>query len=379
MARLPARLPRTVSPYPWGALERLSREVTTAIPGFRAALRQAIDEKAFVAALGEIVGAPIEIATTSIEILTGPDLPSLQGAAFVLSTSDGASRIGVEADRDLAALLVAKVTARPRRLMDPTRPVEASLTGAVAAIVAMAARRASGSRSALLPLGAGGLRVNAGERVMRVHLKVAALDETFSAAVTLPWMRPHCASHAKDARAELVRLDSLPLTLPVVAAAALASPSEISAMNPGDAWLPGAGWTIRHEASTLVGDVMLAAPASERVLVGSLRPDGGIVLGEGRAISLEAQAMQELEDDADTTTAADAVLDAPVLVRVEVGSVTLTAREWAALAPGDVIAVGKRLAEPVVLRVAGLEVARGELVDIEGELGVRIRERRGER
>jgi flagellar motor switch/type III secretory pathway protein FliN len=57
------------------------------------------------------------------------------------------------------------------------------------------------------------------------------------------------------------------------------------------------------------------------------------------------------------------------------GAVTMPAREWAGLAPGDVIALGKRVSEPVVLRVAGLEVARGELVDIEGELGVRIRER----
>jgi flagellar motor switch/type III secretory pathway protein FliN len=69
------------------------------------------------------------------------------------------------------------------------------------------------------------------------------------------------------------------------------------------------------------------------------------------------------------------VLDAPLVVRVEVGAVTLTASEWAALGPGDVVALGRRVHEPIVLRVAGAEVARGELVDIEGELGVRIRER----
>ena len=84
--------------------------------------------------------------------------------------------------------------------------------------------------------------------------------------------------------------------------------------------------------------------------------------------------MSEIESDADAKTMAEAVLDAPVVVRVEMGSVTLTAKEWAGLAAGDVIAMGKRVAEPVVLRVAGVEVARGELVDIEGELGVRILE-----
>ena len=69
-----------------------------------------------------------------------------------------------------------------------------------------------------------------------------------------------------------------------------------------------------------------------------------------------------------------AVLDAPVVVRVEIGAVSLAARQWAALKPGDVLQTGRRIAEPVTLRIAGREVARGDLVSVEGELGVRIRE-----
>ena len=69
-----------------------------------------------------------------------------------------------------------------------------------------------------------------------------------------------------------------------------------------------------------------------------------------------------------------AVLDAPVVVRVEIGAVSLTARQWAALKPGDVLQTGRKIAEPVSLRIAGCEVARGDLVNVEGELGVRIRE-----
>lgn len=84
--------------------------------------------------------------------------------------------------------------------------------------------------------------------------------------------------------------------------------------------------------------------------------------------------MSEIENDSEANGLAEAVLDAPVVVRVEMGSLTLTAREWARLSAGDVVAMGKRVAEPVILRVAGHEVARGELVDIEGELGVRILE-----
>jgi flagellar motor switch/type III secretory pathway protein FliN len=68
------------------------------------------------------------------------------------------------------------------------------------------------------------------------------------------------------------------------------------------------------------------------------------------------------------------LLDSPVVVRVEVGTLSLTARQWAALRPGDVLETGIRIAEPVVLRIAGREVARGELVNVDGELGVKISE-----
>jgi flagellar motor switch protein FliM len=86
----------------------------------------------------------------------------------------------------------------------------------------------------------------------------------------------------------------------------------------------------------------------------------------------EAISMGANQDDRPATP--EAILEAPVVVRVELGSVTMTAREWSLLGTGDVIAVGRRVSEPVILRIAGMEVARGELVDIEGELGVRIRE-----
>ena len=78
-------------------------------------------------------------------------------------------------------------------------------------------------------------------------------------------------------------------------------------------------------------------------------------------------------------TLTDAVLEAPVVVRVELGQVSMPASDWAKLRPGDVIETGQRIAEPVVLRIAGRAVARGELVDVDGELGVRIQELVGEK
>jgi flagellar motor switch/type III secretory pathway protein FliN len=68
----------------------------------------------------------------------------------------------------------------------------------------------------------------------------------------------------------------------------------------------------------------------------------------------------------------EAVGEVPVVVRVEIGVAEMRAREWAELGRGDVIALGRKIGEPVTLRVGGVTVARGELVEIEGEIGVRI-------
>lgn len=79
----------------------------------------------------------------------------------------------------------------------------------------------------------------------------------------------------------------------------------------------------------------------------------------------------------DRDALAQSIGETPVVVRVEVGSAQMSAREWAQVGAGDMIALGKRIGENVVLRVGGVEVARGELVDLEGEIGVRIVARAG--
>jgi flagellar motor switch/type III secretory pathway protein FliN len=82
-----------------------------------------------------------------------------------------------------------------------------------------------------------------------------------------------------------------------------------------------------------------------------------------------------MEERATGDALVEAIGEVPVIVRVEVGVAEMPAREWASLGRGDVIALGSRIADPVTLRVGTRVVARGELVDIEGEVGVRIVER----
>ncbi|WP_435017893.1 FliM/FliN family flagellar motor switch protein [Tundrisphaera sp. TA3] len=64
--------------------------------------------------------------------------------------------------------------------------------------------------------------------------------------------------------------------------------------------------------------------------------------------------------------------DIPVTLAVELGRVNIPLRRLADLKPGDVLELGRHAREPVELTSNGRLVARGELVQIDAELGVRV-------
>jgi flagellar motor switch protein FliN len=64
--------------------------------------------------------------------------------------------------------------------------------------------------------------------------------------------------------------------------------------------------------------------------------------------------------------------DVPVTLVVELGRVNLPLSRLADLKPGDVVELGRHSREPVELTSNGRLVARGELVQIDTELGVRV-------
>jgi flagellar motor switch protein FliN len=70
--------------------------------------------------------------------------------------------------------------------------------------------------------------------------------------------------------------------------------------------------------------------------------------------------------------AAAAPLDVPVTLSVELGRVSLTLAQLADLKPGDVVELSRHSRAPVELTSGGRLVARGELILIDTELGVRV-------
>ena len=64
--------------------------------------------------------------------------------------------------------------------------------------------------------------------------------------------------------------------------------------------------------------------------------------------------------------------DFPVTLVVELGRVNLNVSQVAALKPGEIIELTRHSREPVELTSGGRLVARGEIVQIDTDLGVRI-------
>jgi type III secretion system YscQ/HrcQ family protein len=73
-----------------------------------------------------------------------------------------------------------------------------------------------------------------------------------------------------------------------------------------------------------------------------------------------------------STAAGAAPPELPVTLVVELGRVNLALSRLADLKPGDVVELGRHSREPVELTSGGRLVARGELVQIDTELGVRV-------
>jgi flagellar motor switch protein FliM/N len=165
-------------------------------------------------------------------------------------------------------------------------------------------------------------------------------------------------------RASLAGLGALPLSLPVVASVAGATDDDLAALEPGGAWAPGEEtWTLRPAAGgSFRGSARLVAPAAELGPEAQIEADGSFRVRELRAPCPWDASFYQAEGDE----------EGPGLrvVRVEVGRVTMTAREWAALAPGAPLPLPR--GDGALLRVGGSVVARGRLARVAGELAVRI-------
>jgi flagellar motor switch/type III secretory pathway protein FliN len=351
--------PRTTTAYPWNALESVTRHAARRAARARRHVQAVLDLPRLSAALAELTDSDASLVVRRVTT-DAPRRRPLTELGFELGSSGVVCALSLEPELALNAL--GRVLRRPI-LLSAHGALDDSLTGALSALVLEVARRV-GAQGALHLLDPSEAQTRAHDVFVEATALLGGTAYQVLAALSLPESSP-------PPPASLAALGELEIALPLVVGASLAERTTLADFAPGNAWFPGPGLWLNTLGE---GPVVLAAASHDLGLAGTLSRDGKIVL-RGESVQLLPDAGELMSDSAKSEASlSDAVLDSPVVVRVEVGAISLTAREWAELGPGDVIETGRRIAEPVILRVAGREVARGELVNLEGEVGVRIRE-----
>jgi flagellar motor switch protein FliN/FliY len=130
-----------------------------------------------------------------------------------------------------------------------------------------------------------------------------------------------------------------------------------------------------------VEDVWRAAPESTGTRAWRFTLPGGtdvsIVLGGELADSVDAAPSEDHAADAAPAPGGvhlDLLLDLDLPLSVRFGQTQLTVQSLTRLAPGSVIDLHRSLEEPVEVLVSGRVVARGEVVVVDGNYGVRVTE-----
>lgn len=314
--------------------------------------------------------------------------------------------VDVVAEGALVADLVSRLVGRPFRVppvtsLAPGAPgtptdrepePDATLRGAFAALAVDLARRCNGGAEPE-PVRLRGSRLGPGF-VAEQTFTVLVDGRPYSAA--LRFTAPESAPKAKGANLDSVD-KGLWVNLSLVASLAWLPRVELSTLRVGDVWSAGTNpdLDVAADGGVLRGRCALASPCGTMGLAATFEGVDTLVVGSSLiALPLDVDVDPHDAGDVDGNVDAylgeeppvaeeksktpglpgldDALLSAPIVVRVELGSVGMTVREWSELRAGDVIQSGRRVGAAADLRVGGAVVARGELVSVEGELGVRI-------
>ena len=106
-------------------------------------------------------------------------------------------------------------------------------------------------------------------------------------------------------------------------------------------------------------------------------PAGADVVAEPEPVDyvpFEATVSGDQPLAADAAGGLERLHDVPVELAVEIGRTRMTIGETLALGPGSIITLNRLAGEPVDLLVNGKPIARGEVVVIDEEFGLRITE-----
>lgn len=174
-----------------------------------------------------------------------------------------------------------------------------------------------------------------------------------------------CRSFAAKAVADVVSL--LPLSVGRVSL----SGTELRSLRPGDAVLL-TEHGLSAEGFEATGENAVRIWLSDESWIEARLAESSDWTAEVVSTTLHRNEGAQMTSGTDSAETTQMVGQTDVNVEAVVGRVELTLDALARLSPGQVLPTEQRVGDPVELMANGTLVARGELVDVEGRLGVRI-------
>ena len=337
----------TVAPF---SLAQLPRVTSRAAAASRAIARR-------VAAAPRRIDLELRGLGRVVVRVRGPEAATeayAPGDEIAFALVDGGAQAQLRLDVWTALRLCAAALGGPPPRM--VRGLGAAERGVVAALVAGAlAAAGSGARLRLAEPGP------PGDDFVSVLLDVDAAGASAIVRLCVPSSWPDAAPSPSPV------LPALPVEVAAEIATTKVEARVLAAAAPGDA-LVFDGVAPPRDGVPTSSVVIGRFRARARV-----RDDGALELSTAFAESAPMPASSD-SPPSGTVSLTQVLHAAPVEVVAELGRVTLRGADVLALAPGAVLTLPPGRTKSVELRVSGAPWARGELVDVDGELGVRITE-----
>ncbi len=362
----------SATPYPFARWARVPREDVARLRRVARALPNApLAEVSAV--LGELLGAELEILPGPLDVCDPGALAESVVeplVAVVLRPPSNGAPLVVEVSAELALAIVDRLLGG-----DGTQLAEAvgGLTEVECGVVAYAAARAlacaprawrvAGVLTTRLALV--GVLADAGSTTWLAELTLRTQGTPLRRGLARVWV-PDGARWVEPAPAR--RLSALPLELVADAGEVTISAAALLGLGKHDVLLLDEAWWSRaHE--------LRLRPLGSRATIWARRDDDALVV---RALESAAPSpatigrTTKMSDEPQDTTTLTALSEAPVEVSIEIARVRLTLGELQALRVGEVVVTGAPVREHVRLRVGDVVVGEGELVEVDGEVGVRL-------
>ena len=341
-----------------------------------------LDAAKALAALGELVGLEGTVRSHALHLcgegtLRAALLEPLAGV--VLAPADGApGHLAIlELDPLLAAWIAERLLGGDGAEADGVSPLADVQRGAVAfaasrvAVAAESAWRVGGvvTTEAAFVAAIG----DHGSAVWNVELSFPGAPGLGSAARSARLWLPIALLDGLSPSPPSGWLGQLPLTLAADGGEAELEAGVLGTLRAGDVLVPDRWWGSDGEVRVRP----LGAKGSWWCSVSGAGGDLRLERLEPRreAESRRGRTMSDTADETKTDGTSDglaAIGDAPVTLSLELARFELGLHELGALRPGEVVATGVPIGREVRLRVGTRVIATGELVDVDGEVGVRL-------